>query len=175
MAALEGSAPSAAVGRDAAFSAFYREFVPTLVASMTWQGARLTDAADAVQETMSKAYVVWDRLDNPRAWAYTVAFRTWRRRAANVGEDPVGELPEPNPLLPRATGIAAWEEQHEVLRVLALLPERQRQVLAWRFDGYTPAEIATELMISPEAARASLAKARRALAQYLQTRHEETL
>lgn len=35
---------------DAAFSAFYREFTPTLVAWLIWQGARLPVAADVAQE-----------------------------------------------------------------------------------------------------------------------------
>src|SRR6185437_14496095 len=56
--ASSGSAKSWSAARDAAFSAFYREFVPTLVASLTWHGARLADAADAAQDTMSKAYLV---------------------------------------------------------------------------------------------------------------------
>jgi DNA-directed RNA polymerase specialized sigma24 family protein len=41
--------------------------------------------------------------------------------------------------------------------------------MAWSLDGYTPAEIATELQITAEAVRASLMKARRALAEYLST------
>ena len=141
--------PCKGAKRDAAFITFYRQFVPTLVAFLTWQGARLPDAADAAQETMIKAYQWWDRVDNHEAWARRVALRAWMRRPVDLGAEPVGEVPEPNPLLRNAAGVTAWEEQHEVLRVLGLLPHRQRQVLAWRFDGYTPTEIAEELEISP--------------------------
>lgn len=76
-------------------------------------------------------------------------------------------------LLLSATNVEAWEQRHEILRLLAGLPPRQRQVLAWTLDGYTPAEIAEVLAITPEAVRASLMKARRALAEYLGMTGEE--
>ncbi|MFF4902852.1 sigma factor-like helix-turn-helix DNA-binding protein [Streptomyces sp. NPDC001068] len=41
-------------------------------------------------------------------------------------------------------------------------PARQRQVLAWTLSEFTPAEIAEQLNMTPEAVRASLKKARRA-------------
>ena len=52
---------------DAAFSAFYRRFVPTLVGFLVWQGARLPDAADLAQVTMSKAYRYWSTISEPEA------------------------------------------------------------------------------------------------------------
>lgn len=48
---------------EAAFSAFYREFTPTLVAWLIWQGARLPVAADVAQETMIKAYRNWSTIN----------------------------------------------------------------------------------------------------------------
>jgi hypothetical protein len=41
--------------------------------------------------------------------------------------------------------VETWEQQHEVLPVLDRLSPRQRQVMAWTLQCYTPAEIATEL------------------------------
>ncbi|MFJ6199127.1 sigma factor-like helix-turn-helix DNA-binding protein [Micromonospora sp. NPDC092111] len=46
--------------------------------------------------------------------------------------------------------------------------------MAWTFDGYRPQEIADELDISPEAVRASLKLARRALAEESSRRAGET-
>lgn len=157
-------------GHVAAFSAFYREFVPTLVAFLVWQGARLPDATDITQETMTKAYRNWGRIKQPAAWARTVASREYARRIASIAEDPVGEVPDANPLLPAGVDVTAFEQRHEVLRLLALLPVRQRQVMAWTYDGYTPAEIAEELKIDPQAVRSSLRKARRTLAGHLEGR-----
>ena len=152
---------------DATFSAFYRRFVPTLVGFLVWQGARLPDAADLAQVTMIEAYRHWSKIREPEAWARRVASRALARQIASVEEDSVDEIPEHNSLLPSLTNVTAWEQQHEVLRVLNLLPPRQRQVMAWRLEGYTPAEIAEELKITSEAVRASLKKARKALAQHL--------
>jgi RNA polymerase sigma-70 factor (ECF subfamily) len=86
------------------------------------------------------------------------------RRTAEVVEYPIPEMPEHATALLRITDVVAWEQNHDVLRMLDRLPARQRQVLAWTVDGYAPAEIAAELQMTPEAVRASLLKARRALA-----------
>ncbi|MGQ0774516.1 MAG: RNA polymerase sigma factor [Pseudonocardiales bacterium] len=152
---------------DAAFSAFYRQFTPTLVAWLIWQGARLPVAADVAQETMIKAYRNWSTISQPAAWARRVASRELARHIARIEEDPVDDVGERSALLPPLTDVAAWEQQHEVLRVLERLPPRQRQVMAWTLDGYSPAQIADELGITAEAARSSLKKARRTLAAYL--------
>lgn len=165
--------PRSAQTADAAFSAFYRRFVPTLVGFLIWQGARLPDAADLAQATMCEAYKYWSTVHKPEAWARRVASRALARHIASVEEDPVDGIPEHSSLLPSLTNVTAWEQQHEVLRVLGLLPPRQRQVMAWRLEGYTPAEIAEELQITGEAVRASLAKARKALAQHLGTTGDE--
>jgi RNA polymerase sigma factor (sigma-70 family) len=58
-------------------------------------------------------------------------------------------------------------EQARVLGLLRLLPPRQRQVMAWVYDGYTPAEIATFLGLDPGTVRASLHKAREMLKYHL--------
>lgn len=158
---------------DAAFSAFYRRFVPTLVAFLVWQGGRLPDAADITQETMIKEYQCWSVIRHPESWARRVASRALVRRTASVEEDLVDDLPEHSSLLPTLTSVEAWEQRHEVLRLLDRLPPRQRQVLAWTLDGYTTAEIADELKITPEAVRANLMKARRALAEHLGTTGNE--
>jgi RNA polymerase sigma-70 factor (ECF subfamily) len=65
--------------------------------------------------------------------------------------------------------VETWEQQHEVLPVLDRLSPRQRQVMAWTLQCYTPTEIATELRTNAGASRAGLMKARRALAAHLAT------
>ena len=152
---------------DATFIAFYREFVPTLVAFLLWQGARLPDAAEIAQETMLQAYRHWVTVRQPRAWARRVASRMYTRRIASIEEFTVSEVPDRAPLLPSQTNLEAWEQRHEILRLLATLPARQRQVMAWTLDGYGPSEIAEELRITPEAVRSNLMKARRTLAAHI--------
>jgi RNA polymerase sigma factor (sigma-70 family) len=160
--------------RCAEFSTFYREQTPGLVTFLRWHGAPLTEAADLAQDAMIKAFLRWGTLTTPKAWIRTVASRELIRRRVTVREDPVLMVPEPVPSLMRPDAdLAAFEERHQVLRFLALLPSRQRQVLAWTFDGYEPTEIAAELGITPEAVRASLKKARRALADHVGPRKDQ--
>jgi RNA polymerase sigma factor (sigma-70 family) len=149
------------------FRTFYQRFMPTLVGFLVWQGVRLHEATDIAQETMIKAYRNWSTIVHPEAWARRVASRIWANRRAAIGEEPVGAIPEKSVLLPHLTDVADWEQQHEILRILDFLPSRQRQVMAWTLNGYTPAEIAEQLGITPEAVRGSLKKARNALAAHL--------
>lgn len=171
-----GGPPAEAVQQPVAeevFAAFYRGFVPTLVTFLVWQGASVHVAADLAQETMVKAYRNWPRIDHPQAWARRVASRELVRHLSAVEADPFAEVPEPTALLPRPDAAAALEQRHDILRLLAELPWRQRQVMAWTYDGYSPALIAEELGIEPAAVRASLKKARRALAARLADRRDE--
>jgi RNA polymerase sigma-70 factor (ECF subfamily) len=154
------------------FEIFYRSFVKNLVGFLIWQGARLADAAEIAQETLQRAFRSWPTIDHPEAWCRRVASREYARRIATVNETPGRELAG-GPLLPASPSqTSAWEERQEVLRLLALLPWRQRQVMAWTFDGYEPTEIADELGISAEAVRSNLYKARKTLAEYLRCERE---
>ena len=100
----------------AAFSAFYREFVPELVVWLRWQGARLPVAADIAQETMIEAYERWLTIEWPKAWARRVASRALARHIANIRDEPVDDIGEHSALLPSSTNVAEWEQRHEVLR-----------------------------------------------------------
>lgn len=153
-------APAARSELTAAFAGFYRDEVTELVRFLLYMGAGLADAADLAQETMIDVYKSWASIEYPRAWARRVASRKFGRRMASV-EAPVAQT-DGSPLLPAHRDVAEWEQRHEVLRLLATLPWRQRQVMAWTFDGYQPHEIALELNISADAVRASLKLARRA-------------
>jgi RNA polymerase sigma-70 factor (ECF subfamily) len=115
---------------------------------------------------MVQAYRAWSTIEHPEAWARRVASRMWARRLAGTLEEPVSQLPD-RPGLLAITDVVAWEQRHDVLRILDQLPARQRQVLAWRLDGYRPAEIAAELRMTAEAVRSNLLKARRAVAEQL--------
>lgn len=146
-----------------AFSVFYRAEIKALVNFLLWMGAGLADATDIAQETMTTAYKKWSSIRNHRAWARRVASRVYGHRL--FSHEMATEPEILSPLLPASSDIAAWEQRHDVLRLLATLPERQRQVMAWTYDGYTPQEIAEELGIAAEAVRASLKLARRRLTE----------
>jgi RNA polymerase sigma factor (sigma-70 family) len=156
-------------GLEDAFVKFYRASVPRLVVFVRMLGASCEDAADIVQDTMILTYRRWGTINHPDAYARRVASRALIRRVTNAREIPSDRL-DGRPLLRPSAPIAEWEDRHEILRVMDLLPPRQRQVMAWSLDGYTPAQIADELKVTPEAVRASLRKARVAVRGYLDGR-----
>ncbi|RZT75458.1 RNA polymerase sigma-70 factor (ECF subfamily) [Pseudonocardia sediminis] len=152
------------------FTAFYRASAPKLIAFLRWQGASLPDAADCAQDALTQAFRQWSTLTYPYAWCRLVASRLYARRVAALHEDPVDDLPhEPgSPLLNPETRYTELETRHRVLALLDRLPSRQRQVMAWAYDGATPAETATALQISSDAVRANLYKARTTLRALLE-------
>ena len=151
------------------FPDFYRSATPGLVVFLMWLGAGAEEAADVAQETMIRAWQNWEGIRHPHAWVRAVASREYCRRIADCPDEPTAEIP--GPLL--RPGMAADEamllgaEQARVLEVLRRLPGRQRQVLAWVYDGYAPTEIATLLNLDPGTVRASLHKARKMLKRQL--------
>lgn len=176
LAAAPAAVPALTDKQIEAFSAFYRAQVIRVAAFLRLQGAEWAEAADATQEAMTKAYQRWNTLTNPAAWVRTVASREFIRRRIRLGEDLVEDVPDPATCLLRenipAAAVEHQTQEEQVQKLLAILPPRQRQVMAWTYDGYTPTEIASQLStpdhpITTAAVRASLKLARRALAQQL--------
>jgi RNA polymerase sigma factor (sigma-70 family) len=159
------SVPEPDTAAVAEFIAFYRTQTSALVRFLVWLGARLPDATDLAQDTMLDAFNSWQTIEHPQAWIRRVASRKYGRRMAGT-EEPVDQV-DGRPLLPARCDLTDWEQHDEIRRLLALLPPRQRQVMAWTYDGYEPHEIAAELGITAEAVRSSLRLARRKLAQLL--------
>jgi RNA polymerase sigma factor (sigma-70 family) len=161
--------PSVDTENFADFNKFYHRFLSILVVFLMWQGVRLADAVDIAQETMIRVYQWWLEIDHSKVWTRTATSRKLARRIASIEEDPVGQLPERNSLVPVSIDVETWEARHEILAVLNRLSPRQRQVMAWTLDGYAPAEIASELQISFQTVQANLIQARRTLTAYLGT------
>lgn len=163
------------------FSTFYRAHVERVVAFLREQGATWAEAADAAQEGMLKAYQRWGSLTRPDAWVRTVATREFIRRRVNDREDPSELTPEPVTALlrdPTADATEGHADEAQIRQLLQQLPSRQRQVLAWTYDGYPPTEIAQQLStpdnpVTPEAVRASLKLARRTLSHLLGPQGEQ--
>lgn len=150
------------------FSKFYAENVPRLVAFLVCEGVSVSDAADCVQETLIDALPpVWATLEYPYAWCRRVAH--WKacdlvqqRREAPFADPELGG----SPLLAPGLDLENFEASHEFLHWLARLgSDRQRQILAWTYDGATPAEIAAELDMHPATVRSTLRNARTVLRQ----------
>ncbi|BEL06088.1 hypothetical protein Q0Z83_042790 [Actinoplanes sichuanensis] len=158
---LRPQAPSA--DDVAAFSTFYRQEIKPLVNFLLWMGAGLVDATNIAQETMIEVYKQWPSIRRHRAWARSVASRKFGLWRFKIGHEVATEPEILSPLLPAYDNTAAWRQRQDVLRLVATLPERQQQVMAWTLDDFTPQEIAEELGITSEAVRSNLMLARRKL------------
>jgi RNA polymerase sigma factor (sigma-70 family) len=150
----------------AEFSEFYMENVPRLIAFLVCEGVSVIDAADCVHETLLDALPpVWATLEYPYAWCRLVAHRKAYDLAKRRRETPFAD-PElaGSPLVAAGIDVEYFESRYEFLRWLALLGGgRQREVLAWAYDGATPAEIAAELGMDPATVRSTLRNARATL------------
>jgi DNA-binding CsgD family transcriptional regulator len=67
------------------------------------------------------------------------------------------------PLISPGIGVENVEQSLDTVRILAGLPRKQREVLAWTLDGATPLQIARELGLNQQTVRSNLRKARASL------------
>lgn len=148
------------------FSSCYVQELPGLIWFAMSLGADVHRAADVAQSTFAEAFGAWERIQRPGAWLRRVAGRIYYRSMVSL-ETPVEVIPDQQGQLSAAGEVELHDEARTVLAALADLPPKQRQVMAWSIDGYSPAEIALELDIDPVAVRQNLAKARRNLKRSL--------
>lgn len=148
------------------FSACYAREMSSLVWFVMSLGADAHRAADVAQSAFAEAFAVWDRIQHPTAWLRRVAGRLYYRHLL-PHETSVEEVPDRQGPLSAASVVELHDEARRVLAALADLPPKQRQVMAWTIDGFSPAEIARELDVDPATVRQSLAKARKNLKHLL--------
>lgn len=147
------------------FNDFYRRELTPLTAFVCRAGFGREQATDAAQEAMANAYKVWPSLAEPKAWVRTAAYRIARTEAARLAKGAARAVAggwavsvhlDPD--------LAVSNEEHlQLVRDLAELPPRRRLVFAWHYDGFTTAEIASQLTMSPSTVRSNLRHARRAM------------
>lgn len=145
------------------FKVFYTREMSTVTVFLMNQGASAYEAADAAHEAISKLLPdLWRTLDHPRAWLRVTAQRCyWRQNDRRA--TPTDAVPErPGGTCP-LTAVVVSEFQQSVLDALRQLPPTMRTVIAWDIDGFTYAEIATHLGMSPAAVRQNICRARKRL------------
>jgi RNA polymerase sigma factor (sigma-70 family) len=148
------------------FSACYKRELPSVTWFVMSLGADASRAADVAQSTFAEAFAIWDRIEHPTAWLRRVARRIYYRHL-DSHETPVDAVPEQYSPLSAADKVELQDEANAVLAALADLPPKQRQVMAWSIDGFSPTEVARELNIDSATVRQNLAKARKSLKRQL--------
>jgi RNA polymerase sigma-70 factor (ECF subfamily) len=131
-------------------------------------GANPELAADIAQTAFERAFRAWDTIDHPRAWLRRVAQRELAETARKAGRERLTDSPPDRAgAVSAAMAVELQAQSRDVLAVLASLPVKQRQVMAWSYDGFSAAEIARETGDSAEAVRQNLARARKTLRKAL--------
>lgn len=149
------------------FDAFFADDFPRLTGFLISLGYESSLAEDAAAEAMYRAHEDWGSIEHPGAWVRTVAKRealhqatrdqNGIKKAVEGGWAPSERSPEDPPRI-----VEARLHRQEMLKTL---PDQQREVMAWTFDGYEPIEIANALGAAPETVRSNLRHARDKLKQ----------
>jgi RNA polymerase sigma-70 factor (ECF subfamily) len=151
------------------FVVFYDSELPKVVRFLMKLGASPTEAAESAQAAMVEAWLNWTTISEPgnapAAWVRTVAKRAFFRSAARP-ETPTEKLPE-LPILAADTVLEISERTRFAHELLAKLPYRQREVMAWTADGFGDDRIAVELGTTRAAIRKSRQRARDTLKMLL--------
>jgi RNA polymerase sigma factor (sigma-70 family) len=148
------------------FDTWYREHHPRLVRSMVVLSGDPHVAAEIVDEAAARCLKRWWQdppLDDPAAWTYRVAVNLLHRRSrkAALERQALAYLDTPE-------GVTLSEPSVELWREVARLPPRQRTAVVLRYvGGLTQAQVAQAMRISTGTASATLAAARRRLAERL--------
>lgn len=154
------------------FNAFYHAERVPLVRFVMFLGADPDTAEDIVQAAFTRAFPAWHTIRFPQAWLRKVAqseyFGHCRAAARHTSLDAApGRADRPA----GASAALALEQQAETREVLAAviadLPPKQRQVMAWHWDGFSDAEIAGELGDSEAAVRKNRSRAMKNLRRLL--------
>jgi len=161
------------VSEPPGFRAFYdAEFARVLI-FLRKQGATWEESWDAAQEAFLEAVRRWNTIESPRAWVRVTSLRYHahqRERRAGEWQRAISStawLPRP-----AFQEIQLKDEEELVLAALVALPPRQREVMAWCYDGYEPKEIAHLTGLSADAVRSNLYQARQTLKRRLATGEE---
>ncbi|MEV6832118.1 RNA polymerase sigma factor [Amycolatopsis sp. NPDC051102] len=144
------------------FEAFFADDHPRLVGFLIRLGYPLAIAEESAAETMFKAHKKWAVIEHPKAWVRKVASREAMNQSIRETEDRRRSA-ESSWLLHETGDDSTGSVDAQLLRdqLLQSLPgDRQREIMAWTFDGFEPTEIANALGIEPESARSSLRYAR---------------
>jgi RNA polymerase sigma-70 factor (ECF subfamily) len=143
------------------FEELYRDQYPRLIAVAKALTGNRRDGEDAVQDTMVKAFVRWDRVGQlaaPGAWCHRVLLNgcrsRWRRTRTQERFMARARHDEPQTAGPSADVIAFWD-------LVRSLPTRPRMVVTLHFAGErTMAEIAAILGVPEGTVRSDIARAR---------------
>ncbi|MEV6103235.1 SigE family RNA polymerase sigma factor [Streptomyces sp. NPDC051940] len=147
------------------FTSYVAERGPVLLRTARSLTANPADAEDLLQTALTKTYLAWDRIEDPRAvdgYVRRALLNTrtseWRRR--RVDEFAAGdELPEPDPL--PVVDPAERQATHDAMwRAVLKLPARQRAMVVLRYyEDLTEVQTAEVLGVSVGTVKSAVSRA----------------
>ncbi|WP_256096712.1 RNA polymerase sigma factor [Streptomyces agglomeratus] len=161
-----GGGPASRSPEIGEFEQFYREFMPRLVSYLGLSGGNSHLASEMAQEAMIELYKNWSTIENPKAWAFTVARRILfreKRKSSYVKE--VLTAIDPEVAIPSKAD--EFTDSEYIWKALRELPSRQKQALSLKLQGFSTDEIAAFLDINSNTVRSSIRHARKALSEKL--------
>lgn len=139
------------------FNAFYHAGRVPLMRFVMLLGADPDTAEDVTQTAFTRAFPVWHTIRFPQAWLRKVAqneyFMHCRAAARQTSLDAAPGRADQSAGISAAMALEQQAATREILAAIADLPPKQRQVMAWHWDGFSDAEIAAELGESAAAVR----------------------
>jgi RNA polymerase sigma factor (sigma-70 family) len=156
------------------FTEFFRREMGPLVAFVRRAGYTMEHAKDAAQEAMTRAYVEWSSLEQPRAWVRTTAIRYAAADKTRTYDGVLRAVAGGWSVSAHTDPEVALQgyEQEQLLKSLGALPPKQRLVMAWHLDGFSNFEISEQLDMAPNTVRSNFRHAREALkTAYLARKH----
>lgn len=160
--------------REDEFEQLYRNEQVRLLRFLAYHGAHPEDAADASHDAWVEVLFRWNQVSryaSPDAYLRKIALNKWRRLSGRPQKD------RDRAVKGGWVDLAAFdiynkEDVKEVLESLAALPDRQRHVMAWYYDGYSPKEIAEHLGMNIDTVRSHMRHARKTLVKSLELGEE---
>jgi RNA polymerase sigma factor (sigma-70 family) len=159
---------------ERAFHLLFEERAASLQRYLSSLSGDVALAEDIAQESFIRLYRRGSMPDSPRAWLVTVAHNLLRDahrrriRHRNLLSRREGEIPTADAPPESDAAALANERIAGARRALALLPERDRQLLLLRHEGYEYREIAQILDVAPSGIGTMLARASEAFRRIYQ-------
>ncbi len=150
---------------DAQFASFFRLHVSRVTRVLDRLSGEPDLAADLVQDAFVRLYHRGAMPEAPEAWLISVALnllrnaRTTVRRRARLLEGAEVEV-QPGAALSPDAGATGVETRQLVQAALSLLPERDRQLLLLRAEGYSYRDVAHALGLHEASVGTLLARAK---------------
>lgn len=167
---------SARAGGEAAWRAIYEDLAPVLRGYLVRQGAR--DPDDLVAEVFLTVVRTLERFDGGedgfRSWVFTIAHNRLvdeRRRHGRRRTEPAETTtlePRLEPAEDAAVEAVETRTTEELVTLLDVLTDDQREVLSLRLAGFTIAEVASVVGRTENATKALQRRGLRALERHLE-------